>query len=284
MPLYLRLLASVAIVTKLYSASASAESASDPETVLATVNGTDITLGHVIALRADLPEQYDRLPASLLFDGIVKQLVNQTLLVQAHDGDVDRLSDLSIENERRAIIAGEVISDITREATGESALRTAYDEMYPPDAEETEFRASHILVATQEEAETLIEKLENGAEFAALAREHSTGPSSTVGGDLGWFGDGDMVPQFFEAVAKLSPGEISGPVETQFGWHVIRLSETREKARPELETIRHEIEAQIRETALEMYLESLEAEAEITIMDTSEIDPELINRIELLEN
>ncbi|MFN3211223.1 MAG: peptidylprolyl isomerase [Roseovarius sp.] len=256
----------------------------DPGQVVATVNGTEITLAHVIALRATLPQQYDQFPPNLLLQGIVDQLIQHTLLNQSLEGEPSLRSRVSIENEERAIIAGEVMAGVMQQSPSEEDLQALYEEQYPADVQETEYRASHILVETEEEAQALVTELEGDADFAALARENSTGPSAATGGDLGWFGAGDMVAPFFEAVAELEPGEISGPVETQFGWHVISLTETRNKERPALDTVREELSSQIQQGALEAYIESLKSDAEIDQVDLEEIDPNVITNLELLEN
>jgi len=89
-------------------------------------------------------------------------------------------------------------------------------------------RASHILVKTEEEAKKLYEEIEKGADFAELAKEHSTCPSSRDGGDLRFFGKGMMVKPFEDAAFALKTGEVSGPVETQFGWHLIKVTDTKD--------------------------------------------------------
>jgi len=264
--------------------AAQAEDHTDPAQVLATVDGTDITLGHVIALRAGLPREYDQFPAALLFQGILDQLIHQTLLMQSLEGEVAFGNKVQIENERRAIIAGQVIGMLSEEGVDEADLMAAYEEQYPDNSDEKEYRASHILVDTEEEASALLTELEGSAEFADLAREHSNGPSSTVGGDLGWFGAGDMVDEFFDAVVTLAPGEVSVPVETQFGWHLVMLAETRTKARSEFDTVRNELENQLRQSVLDTHVEMLEAQATINRADTSDFDVEVINDFSILEN
>lgn len=262
---------------------ASAQEEPDPDQVMATVNGTDITLGHMIVLRSELPEQYNQLPSGLLFQGILDQLIQHTLLQQSVADDVARKSQIAIENETRAIIAGEVMNGLIAQTPSEDAVRALYDERFPSDLLETEYRAAHILVATEEEANALLTELEDGAEFAALAQEHSTGPSGTAGGDLGWFGPGDMVEDFFNAVLALNPGETSPPVQTNFGWHVIQLAETRERARPEFETVQDQLVDELRQTTVESHIAKLRANAEISRAATDGINPEVILNIELLE-
>jgi len=145
-----------------------------------------------------------------------------------------------------------------------------------------EFNASHILVETEEEAQALIEALDGGADFAELAQEKSTGPSGPNGGQLGWFGPGMMVPEFENAVAGMEPGEVSAPVQTQFGWHVIKLNETRDQDIPELDEVRAELEAMVRNAAVEAEVDRLTGEADISRTEV-EVDPALIRQTDLLE-
>ena len=261
-----------------------AQDAPDPATVVATVDGTDITLGHMIALRSGLPQQYNQLPPEVLFNGILEQLVQQTLLMQNFEGELSRQAELLIENERRAVTAGEVITDVMGGDLDAEAVQAAYDEKYGSSEEETEYKAAHILVETEEEAQKLIEEIEGGANFAALAQEHSTGPSGPSGGDLGWFGDGVMVPAFFDAVAALGEGGVSAPVQTQFGWHVIQLKETRVKERPEFDAVRDELVGELRQAAFDAYIADLEAESSVARDAGEALDPALINQTDLLEN
>ncbi|MEQ8898538.1 MAG: peptidylprolyl isomerase [Roseovarius sp.] len=285
MPASLRPILAAALTAAIaMGAPAKAQDTPDPSQVVATVNGTEITLGHVIGVRADLPRQYDQLPAALLFQGIVDQLVHQTLLQQSFEGELSMQSRILLENEERAVTAGEVITEVMAGGVDEAKLQAAYDEQYPDETGETEYRASHILVETEEEAQDLVTQLEDGAEFAALARENSTGPSADAGGDLGWFGEGDMVQPFFEAVSALEAGEVSAPVETQFGWHVVTLVETRDKERPAFDTVRDELEGQVRDQMVTAHIEKLSENAKIDRPDTSDINPEAINDPSLLEN
>ena len=266
------------------SAPAVAQDAPDPDTVVATVDGTDITLGHMIALRSSLPQQYNQLPPEVLFNGILDQLVQQTLLMQDFEGELSRQADLLIENERRAVIAGEVISDVMGGDPGAEAVQAAYEEKYGGAKEETEYKAAHILVETEDEATALIEDLEGGADFTALAQEKSVGPSGANGGDLGWFGAGAMVEPFFNAVTELEVGALSAPVQTEFGWHVIKLNETRIKEQPSLDEVRADIEEELRQAAFEEYVKDLESGAKVERADTAGIDPTAINDMTLLEN
>lgn len=256
--------------------------AADPNKVVATVNGTDITLGHMIVLKQRLPQQYQQLPGDVLFEGILDQLVQQTLLGQQIE-DLTNGSRLTLENEERALRASDEIRSVVDAATTDEALQAAYDAAYGNAEPETEYNASHILVETEEAAAALITELEGGADFAELARENSTGPSGPNGGQLGWFGKGAMVAPFEEAVLATDVGTISGPVQTQFGWHVIKLNETRIKDAPALEEVRPQLVDDASRAAIEARVEELEGGADITRLTATDVDPALLDQTDLLE-
>lgn len=273
----------LALALALAPAAHAQDEAPTAETVVATVDGTDITLGELIIARSQLPQQYQQLPPEVLFEGLVDQLVQQQLLSDLLD-QVPTALELRLRNEERSLRAGEAITDITDEAVTEEALRAAYEAQYG-DAEPTrEYNASHILVETEEEAQQLVQEARGGADFAELAREHSTGPSGPQGGDLGWFEPGAMVQPFAEAVTALEPGEISDPVQTQFGWHVIKLDDTRLSEGPAFEDVRQELQAQVQQQAIQDRLAALEQEADITRPEPGEFDPALLGDMDLLRN
>ena len=239
------------------------------DTVIATVNGTDITLGHVIVLRSQLPQEYQSLPDETLFRGIVAQLVEQTLLAdyaEAH-AEIPREVGLAMDNERRALYASVQIDEVASRDISDEAIQAAYDEQYGNLPPEPEFNASHILVETEDEAKALIEELNAGADFAELAKEKSTGPSGPNGGELGWFGLGQMVEPFEAAVVDMEVGAISAPVQTQFGWHVLRLNDKRDKPAPTLEATRPALMDALRQAAVEAEIATLKEGADITLPD-----------------
>ncbi|GGD21729.1 peptidylprolyl isomerase [Sinisalibacter lacisalsi] len=252
------------------------------DTVIATVNGEAITLGHVVAARFALPEEYQALPNDVLLPGLVEQLIQQTVLGQAID-EMSRRAQIQLDNERRAIVATEKLDEVIMGAVDDAKVQAAYEAAYA-DAEPTqEWNASHILVETEEEAQALIDELADGAEFPALAQEHSTGPSGPSGGELGWFGPGMMVEPFETAVTGMQDGDVAGPVQTQFGWHVIKLNESRMKGAPALEEVRGDIEAQLENDAVEQALATLLESATIERTDLEGIDPNVLGDVSILD-
>ena len=255
----------------------------DLDSVVATVNGQDITLGHMLVIRAQLPEQYQQLGDEVLWDGILDQIVQQTVLAQDDRAEETKRVTLSLDNERRSLMAAEVVQAIANDAVSDDAVQAAYDAEYATAELGKEFNASHILVETEEEAQALIEELNGGADFAELAKTKSTGPSGPNGGELGWFGPGMMVEPFQAAVEQMSVGEISAPVQTQFGWHVIKLNEERNKEAPQLEEVRADIELKLQQEAVQNYIDEKLGAAEVTRTDKADIDTSVLSNMKLLE-
>ena len=180
-------------------------------------------------------------------------------------------------------MAAEVVGKILETAVTDAAIQAAYDEQYAQAEAETEYQAAHILVETEEEAQAIVEELEGGAEFAAVAREKSTGPSGPNGGSLGWFGQGMMVPPFEAAVMEMEVGDISAPVQTQFGWHVIQLNETRIKEAPTLEEVRDELRAKVEQDVVKAHIDGLVENANVDRSGSEAIDPKLLSNMDLTE-
>jgi peptidyl-prolyl cis-trans isomerase C len=270
-------------VLGLVAALALPAAAQDAGKVVATVNGTDITIGHMIVARATLPPQFQELPDQVLFDGILEQLVQQTLLAQSFDGELPNRAQLSLQNETRSLTAGEAMELVLQTAVTPEAVQAAYNTRFEGVADTTEYNASHILVDTEEAALAVIEEINGGSDFAETAKVRSTGPSGPNGGQLGWFGTGAMVPSFEAAVIALQVGAVSAPVQTQFGWHVIILNDTRVKERPTLEEVRGELEEDVRAAAIDARLAALTAEAVIDKPDLMDVDPALLKDLTLVD-
>jgi len=275
-----KLLAAISSALLLGNGAFAQETTAD--TVVTTVNGTAITIGHMIVLREALPEQYQTLPDDVLFNGILEQLVQQTVLAQQVN-EIDPLIDLRLENERRSLLAASTIQGFANDAVTDEAIKMAYDERFADQEPTREFNASHILVETEDEAKALITELEAGADFAELAKEKSTGPSGPNGGELGWFGPGMMVKPFEDAVLTLAAGEVSAPVETQFGWHVIVLNDVRTQNAPPIDSVRAELAQQLQRDALEKVVQDLVSGADIVETDVSSIDQSAIRDITLVQ-
>jgi peptidyl-prolyl cis-trans isomerase C len=276
-----------AVLFTLAAAPVMAQDAPTKDTVVATVNGTDITLGQMIVAAAQLPEQYQQLEAPVLFQGVMDQLIQQEVLANTLES-VPSTVTVTLENNKRTLMASTVVTEIADAAATEEAIQAAYDAQYAYAQPGTEYHAAHILVATEEEAKAVIDRINDGEDFAAVAQEVSTDTGSgAAGGDLGWFGLGMMVPEFETAVVALANGDLgalSAPVQTQFGWHIIKLTETRPVAPPALEDVRADLDGQIRQAAVEAKLTELMAAAEITRPEEGAFDPTLILNADLVKD
>lgn len=252
------------------------------ETVVATVGDTEITLGELIIARTQLPQQYAQLPNEMLFPGLVDQLIQQQLLADELV-DVPAGITLALKNEERSLRADAVITEIAETSVTPEMIQAAYDERFTDAEDVLEFHAAHLLVETEEEAAAAKVRIDEGAEFADVARDVSTGPTGPTGGDLGWFGKGAMVPEFEDAITSLEVNEVSEPFETQFGWHLATLLEQRVQALPTLEEMTPQLTSELQEAAITAYLGELAAKQDITKPEEGQFDPNLINALELLD-
>ncbi len=252
------------------------------DTVVSTVNGVNITLGEMIALRETLAEQYQSLPDDVLFNGILEQLIQQEVLRQSVT-DMSKRHTASLENQTRGYVSGIAMEGVVLTAVTDEALQAAYDARFKDAAPQTEYSAAHILVNTVEEAEALKTKLSEGADFAELATVSSidTG-SGAQGGELGWFGLGMMVKPFEDAVVAAKVGEVTGPVQSEFGFHLILVKETRVAENPTLDQLRDELAAELENAAIQALVDKLTAEATVTRSEEG-IDPTILKNSALID-
>jgi len=278
---------SVAVATMMaVSTPALSETEPTRDTVLATVNGTEITVGHLLAARETLPEQFQEMPGEALFQPLVEQLIEQTAIMQEAEGTLSVREQIAFENEQRAFIANAALTRVASEALSEENVNEAYTAFVTEfDGREPtpEFNASHIIVETEEEAQALRAELDEGADFAELAREHSMDGAAAGGGSLGWFGLGAMIPEFEEAVQELEVGEYMGPLETSFGWHLVLLNDTRMSQAPELEDVREALEENLQREAAQAALNRA-TEAAAIERNYEDIDAAIMSRTELLDD
>jgi peptidyl-prolyl cis-trans isomerase C len=252
------------------------------ETVIATVNGENITLGQMIAARKALPEQYQQLPDDVLFKGLLEQLIQQTAMAQVGEKNKTQLDDLNVENQKRAYFSGQVLEAAASAAVTEEALKKTYDEKYAKAVPAKEYDASHILVKTEEEAKAIKAELDKGGDFAAIAKEKSEDKGTAAnGGSLGWFGVGMMVKPFEDAVVALEKGKTSDPVKSDFGWHIIHLNDVRDAAVPKLEDVKAELEGDLRQKAVEAKVKELTDAAKVEKKDDG-VDPAILKNLALI--
>jgi peptidyl-prolyl cis-trans isomerase C len=228
-----------------------ANDALSADAVVATIAGTPITLGELVAARRGLPEEFQQLPDEVLMDALIEQMANQLLLAQAAREaglDQDLAVQMALKNGERAVLASAFLEQAVTERVTDAAIEAAYQERFANAEPVQEARAAHILVEDEATAKEIKAKLDDGADFAALAAEYGTDGTASRGGDLGWFVHEQMVPEFADAVFAMEPGTVSEPVQTPFGWHIIKLVEMRDRPVPPLDAVRDQIAAELAET------------------------------------
>ncbi len=215
-----------------------------PEGTVATVDGIAITYNDVSLVEDELMAVYGQLPEEQRFRTLVGYMVNRVLASEAakkagleNDADVAKLKAFM---ERKAL-QDVYVAKMLMERVREEDVTAYYDKEIKNGPVEEELRARHILLDNREAADAVVADLDTGADFAALAKERSKGPSGPSGGDLGYFSKQSMVPAFSDAAFKLAAGETSPPVQTQFGWHVIRVEDRRNRSVPPLDQARDQI-------------------------------------------
>ena len=276
-----KILGAMALAAGLSALPALAEDLT-PETVVATVNGKAVTLGEMIVMRASLPPQYLSLPDDVLFKGILDQMVQQSALEQSVEPTLSKKDRIQIENDRRSAIAALALQGVVQNAVTDTALQAAYDAKYKDFKPGTEYHAAHILVDSEEKAKEIKAQIDGGVTFADAAKTHGTDGTAASGGDLGWFGAGMMVKPFEDAVAAMKPGELVGPVQTEFGWHLIQLLETRPAAAPALDDVREDLAAELEQKAVQAHVEAVTKAAKIEKPGEG-IDPAVLKDETLLD-
>ena len=240
------------------------------EGTVATVDGIAITYNDVSLVEDELMAVYGQLPEEQRFQTLVGYMVNRILASEAakkagleNDADVAKIKAFM---ERKAL-QDVYIAKLLMERVREEDVTAYYDKEIKNGPVEEELRARHILLDNREAADAIVADLENGADFATLAKERSKGPSGPSGGDLGYFSKQSMVPAFSDAAFKLTAGETSPPVQTQFGWHVIRVEDRRNRPVPPLDQVRDQIyQLLISEAQRDIY-DEMRAKASVDLVD-----------------
>ncbi len=200
---------------------------------------------------------------------MVQELALQKMLVSvAEKKDLDKKEDFINQMGfiKTSMLAQAAVRDyVDNTPIPEAQLKAEYDKQIAS-SDKIEYRASHILVDTLDEAKKVLEEMKGGAKFEDLAKKYSKDGSATNGGDLDWFPAQGMVAPFSEAVKSMKKGEVSAaPVQTQFGFHIIRLDDTRETVQPKFEDVKTQLEQMQKSTQLRDYIEKVKADAKIEV-------------------
>ena len=244
----------------------------DPNAVVATVNGQKLTEADLQLAEGELSQQFAQLPpdqrrAAALSAAIEIRVMAKKAVDAGLDKDADFQRRMAFLQQRA--LHGEVVEKEVVDKVTDAEVRARYDQEIANTPPVNEIHARHILVKTKEEADAIIKQLDGGADFQKLANEHTSDPSGkTNGGDLGWFGPGQMVPEFDKAAFALDVGKYSKePVQSQFGWHVIKVEDKRAKQPPAFDDVKDQAkQAVIRDKYFAM-VKDLRAAAKVEIPD-----------------
>jgi peptidyl-prolyl cis-trans isomerase C len=250
------------------SSQAPAASASDQ--VVARVNGVDIRQSDIALAEEDLGAEMQQIPPDQKRDHLITYLADIIMVSQAAEqkklGESDefkrRLAML-----RNKVLMGLALQDEVKSALTDEAFRKVYDEAVKSVPPQEEARARHILVENEDEAKAIAEQIKGGADFATLAKEKSKDPGAADGGDLGYFTKDQMVPEFADVAFKMYPGQVSNPVKSQFGWHIIKLEDKRQRPVPEFEKVKDQIETFLTRKAQTEYVAKLRQNGKIERLD-----------------
>jgi len=236
--------------------------------VIATVNNSPITQDVLDVYASQRKAQAGNDEQANSEEAVLNELISLELMRQdaVNKGlNTQPVVIAALDQQTRTALAGAAIKDfMASNPVSDEAAQALYDEQIGVAGKE--YNARHILVADEETANGVIELLDSGSDFSELAKEKSTGPSGPSGGKLGWFGADQMVKPFSEATATLEKGAYTKtPVQTQFGWHVIILDDTRESTPPPFDDVKDRIKMLLANQQLQQYIESMKSSASIDI-------------------
>ncbi len=245
---------------------------------VARVNGAEISEAEINFAEGEVGAEIAGLPAEARRRVLLEYLVEAHLFADA--AVKNQLNQGKDFEERLAYYKLRALRDAfyekkVREAVTEAQAKAAYQDQIAKIAPEPEVRARHILLKTEQEAKDVVKQLKNGADFVELAKKSSDGPSAQTGGDLGYFSRGQMVKPFEDAAFALKPGQISDPVQTEFGWHVIKVEDRRNRPVPAFDEVKDQLTASLVQNQLKTVVQGLRSSAKVEI-----VDPELKKAIE----
>jgi peptidyl-prolyl cis-trans isomerase C len=247
--------------------------AEDANPVLAKVNGAEIRQSDVALAEEELGQSLAQMDPATRKDNVLAFLIDMKIVAKAAE-------DKKIENSeefkkklaftRSRILMDSLLASEGKAATTDEAMKKVYEEAAKQISGEQEVHARHILVETEDEAKAIKAELAKGADFAELAKKKSKDPGASDGGDLGFFTKEQMVPEFSTVAFALEPGKISDPVKSQFGWHIIKVEEKRNRKAPDFDQVKSQIETYVTRKAQADYVAKLREAAKVERLDKPE--------------
>src|ERR1700733_12804891 len=244
--------------------------AEDANPVLAKVNGAEIRQSDVALAEEELGPSLAQMDPASKKENVLAFLIDMKIVAKA--AEAKKIEDRDDFKARLAFTRNRLLMDNLlavegKAATTDEAMKKVYEDASKQISGEQEVHARHILVETEEEAKAIEDELKKGADFAELAKKKSKDPGASDGGDLGFFTKDQMVPEFSNVAFALEPGKISDPVKSQFGWHIIKVEEKRNRRPPDLEQVKPQIKPFVPRKAKADYVAKLRETAKVERMD-----------------
>src|ERR1700753_2188303 len=241
--------------------------------VLAKVNGSEIRQSDVALAEEELGPSLAQMDPATKKDNVLSFLIDMKIVSKAaEDKKVENSEDFKkrLAFTRNRLLMDSLLATEGKAATTDEAMKKVYEDASKQITGEQEVHARHILVETEDEAKAVKAELDKGADFAELAKKKSKDPGASDGGDLGFFTKDQMVPEFSDVAFKLNPGQISDPVKSQFGWHIIKVEEKRNRKAPDFDQVKRQIETYVTRKAQADYVAKLREAAKIERLDKPE--------------
>ncbi len=250
--------------------------AQDANPVLAKVNGQEIRQSDVTIAEEELGPSLAQMDPATRKDNVLSFLIDMKIVAKAaEDKKVADRDDFKakLAFARNRLLMDSLLGTEGKEALTDANMKKVYEDAAKQISGEQEVHARHILVETEDEAKKIAEELKKGANFAELAKKSSKDPGAADGGDLGFFTKDQMVPEFSKVAFELEPGKISDPVKSQFGWHIIKVEEKRNRKAPDFEQVKPQIEQYVVRKAQADYVTKLREGAKVERLDQAAAKP-----------
>ncbi|WP_398472989.1 peptidylprolyl isomerase [Tardiphaga sp.] len=250
--------------------------AQDANPVLAKVNGQEIRQSDVTIAEEELGPSLAQMDPSTRKDNVLSFLIDMKIVAKAAEDKkvADREEFKSkLAFARNRLLMDSLLGTEGKEALTDANMKKVYDDAAKQISGEQEVHARHILVESEDEAKKIAEELKKGANFAELAKKSSKDPGAADGGDLGFFTKDQMVPEFSKVAFELEPGKISDPVKSQFGWHIIKVEEKRNRQAPSFDQVKPQIEQYVVRKAQADYVTKLREAAKVERLDQAAATP-----------
>jgi peptidyl-prolyl cis-trans isomerase C len=258
------------VIAASLSATVTLLQAEDADQVVARANGVDIRASDLAYAEEEIGGNMPNMPPQQKHDYLITYLADVIVLSQtAEQQKLGERPDVKrrLAFDRNRLLMEALLQDAARAAVSDEAEHKVYDEAVKQMPAEEEVHARHILLPTEDEAKAVLADLKKGGDFAAAAKEKSKDPAAAEGGDLGYFTKDQMVPEFSAVAFKLGKGELSEPVKTQFGWHIIKVEDKRTKPTPSFDQVKTQIDNYIAHRAQAALVDKLRSGANIERLD-----------------